>query len=270
MNPAGYIALSYWDLVLAALLILINGALSIAFRLGLERSLLIAAARMVVQLAAVGLVLTFVFAQTSPLWTVGLGLIMVAFAGREVMARQTRRIRGWLAYGLGTGTLLFVGLIAVLFGVGVLIGPEPWYSPRFALPILGMILGNTLTGISLGMETLTSAAERERAAIEARIALGSPRFEALSGVIRQAMKTGMMPIINAMAATGIVALPGMMTGQILAGIDPVEATQYQVLIMFLIAGSTALGTFLAVIGGARLLTDERHRLRLDRLAKAAS
>ena len=113
------------------------------------------------------------------------------------------------------------------------------------------------------------SAQRERASIEARIALGASRVEALSVVTRQALKTGMMPIINAMAATGIVSLPGMMTGQILAGVDPVEATKYQVLITFLIAGGTALGAFLAVMGGARLLTDERHRLRLDRLEKAA-
>lgn len=269
MTQASYIALSYWDLVFAAALILINGLLSFAFRLGLERTLFIAAARMTVQLMAIGFVLKFIFTQTSPLWTLGLGLCMVLFAGREAMARQTRRLKGWWAFGLGTSTLMFVGLLAVLFGVGVLIGPEPWYTPRFVLPILGMILGNTLNGISLGLETLTTAAQRERAAIEARIALGGTRTEALSIVMRQALKTGMMPIVNAMAATGVVALPGMMTGQILAGVDPVQATKYQVLIMFLIAGGTALGVFIAVLGGTRLLSDERHRLRLDRLEKPA-
>lgn len=265
MTQASYIALSYWDLAFAAMLILINGVLSIAFRLGLERTLFIAVIRMTVQLMLIGLVLRFIFVQTSPLWTVGLGLLMVLFAGREAMARQTRRFRGWLAHGLGTATLLFVGLLAILFGVGVLIRPDPWYTPRFVLPILGMILGNTLTGISLGLDTLTTSARRERASIEARIALGETRFEALSLVLRQSLKTGMMPIVNAMSATGIVALPGMMTGQILAGVDPVEATKYQLLIMFLIAGGTALGVFLSVLGGVRLLTDERHRLRLDRL-----
>lgn len=270
MSQAGYIALSYWDMAMAASLILINGALSVAFRLGLERTLFIAAARMTVQLMAVGFVLKFIFSQTSALWTLGLGLCMVLFAAREAMARQTRRYKGWGAYGLGTGTLLFVGLLAILFGVRVIIAPDPWYTPRFVLPILGMILGNTLNGISLGLETLTTTAFRERAAIEARIALGATHFEAMSAVIRQALKTGMMPIINSMAATGIVALPGMMTGQILAGVDPVEATKYQVLITFLIAGGTALGAFLAVFGGTRLLTDERHRLRLDRLEKPAN
>ena len=69
-----------------------------------------------------------------------------------------------------------------------------------------------------------------------------------------------------MAATGLVALPGMMTGQILAGVEPVEAVKYQLLIMFLIAGCTALGLFMAVLGAARLLSDDRHRLRLDRLS----
>jgi putative ABC transport system permease protein len=265
MNQSTYIALSFTDLALAATLILINGGLSVALRLGLERTLIIAATRMVVQLAAIGFILKFVFAQSSPLWTIALGLVMVMFAGREAVARQSHRFKGWVAYGLGTSTLLFVGLLGVVFGVGVLIGPEPWYTPRFVLPILGMMLGNTLTGIALGLETLTTAAHRERAAIEARIALGSSRFEAFSVVLRQALKTGMMPIINAMAATGIVALPGMMTGQILAGVDPVEATRYQIMIMFLIAGGTALGTFIAVIAGARLLSDDRHRLRLDRL-----
>ncbi|MGI9383491.1 MAG: ABC transporter permease [Methyloligellaceae bacterium] len=260
-----YVPLSYWDLLFSAVLILINGALSLGFRLGLERSLFLAALRMTVQLMAIGFVLKFIFSQTSALWTVGLALIMILVAGREVFARQTTPFKGLWSYGLGTMTLLFVGTVATLFGVGVLIGPEPWYAPRFILPVLGMVLGNTLTGIGLGLETLTTTARRERAAIEARIALGAPRAEALSDVLRQALKTGLMPIINSMSASGLVSLPGMMTGQILSGVDPVEATKYQLLIMFLIGGATALGVLVAVLGGAWRLTDERHRLRLDRL-----
>lgn len=74
-----------------------------------------------------------------------------------------------------------------------------------------------------------------------------------------------MPIINAMAATGVVALPGMMTGQILSGVDPTEAVKYQLLIMFLIGGATGLGVLSAAAIGTGRLTDRRHRLRLDRL-----
>lgn len=265
MTETSYLALSHWDLALAATLILINGALSILFRLRIERTLFIAALRMTVQLMVIGYVLKFVFTQTSPLWTAGLALVMIAVAGYEARARQETPFKGWRAYGLGTAPLLFVGTIATIFGVGVLIGPDPWYAPRYIVPVLGMILGNTLTGIALGLDSLTSSATRERASIEARIALGAPRYVALSEIVRRALRTGMMPIVNAMAASGVVALPGMMTGQILSGVDPVEATKYQLMIMFLIAGGTALGVLLAVMGGARYLTDDRHRLRLDRL-----
>jgi putative ABC transport system permease protein len=129
-----------------------------------------------------------------------------------------------------------------------------------------MVLGNTMSGISLGLETLIGGMKRERLAIEARIALGHGRMQALEGPLRAALKTGMMPIINAMAASGVVSLPGMMTGQIMAGADPVEATKYQIMIMFILAGATASGTLLATLAAARRLTDERARLRLDRLA----
>jgi UDP-glucose/iron transport system permease protein len=261
-----YVPLTMLDLVLAASLLIINGTISWAFSLRLEKSLAIAAMRMLLQLALVGLVLKFIFAQTSPAWTAMFALVMVVAAGIEVVSRQHRRIGGWEALGFSTATLLFIGMTITALGVGVIIGPEPWYAPRYVLPILGMVLGNTMTAMSLVLDTFTETASRERGAIEARLALGANRFEALSGVLHRALRTGMMPILNSMATTGIVALPGMMTGQILAGIDPVQAAKYQVVIMFLIASATALGSFFGGLGALLLLTDARHRLRLDRLA----
>jgi putative ABC transport system permease protein len=262
------VALSATDLALASLLLLVNGLISVAFGLRLEKGLAIAAVRMVVQLGAVGFVLAFVFAQTSPAWTVLVAAVMVAVAGFELMQRQERRFADWWAYGLGHLTLLLVGGLATLYAVGLVIGPEPWYAPRYIVPILGMVLGNTLTAVSLALQVLTEGAGRERAAIEARIALGASRFEALSAVLRQAMRTAMTPLMNTMAVAGIVTLPGMMTGQILAGADPAEAARYQIMIMFVLGGAAGLGALLAGLGGVLLLTDKRHRLRLDRLAIA--
>ena len=259
------IILSYWDLALAALLILINGALSLALSLNLERQLLIAAARMVVQLILVGLVLTTLFSLVSPFWTTVAALAMVAFAGREVMARQERRLTGGWGYGLGTGCMLFAAGLVTIFALATQVSPDPWYHPRYAIPLLGMVLGNTMTGISLGLHTLTSTLVRERSAVEARLMLGGSRQEALLPVTRTAMKAALMPIINSMAATGLVSLPGMMTGQILAGANPEEAVKYQLLVMFLIAGGTSIGATGVVWAGGRRLTDGRHRLRLDRL-----
>jgi len=143
--------------------------------------------------------------------------------------------------------------------------PDPWYDPRYAIPLLGMILGNTMTGVSLGLATLTQAVVQQRSAIEARLALGETRRVALLGPVRQSLKTALMPTINTMSATGVVALPGMMTGQILSGTAPADAVRYQILILFLICGGTGLGAMAAVFLGAARLTDHRHRLRLERL-----
>ena len=249
------------------MLLFLNAGLSIVLHLGIGARLLIAGLRMVVQLTLVGLVLKALFAVASPWFTGFAAVVMVLFAGREAMARQERRFKGFWAYGLGTGSMMAAGTIVTMFALTTQIHAEPWYDPRYALPILGMILGNTMNGVSLGLDRLVSGATLQRTAIEARLMLGAEAPEAMRGVVSDAMRAGLIPTINGMAAAGLVSLPGMMTGQILAGVEPVEAVKYQILIMFLIGGGTGLGTFVAVLGGSRRLTDARHRLRLDRLSE---
>jgi putative ABC transport system permease protein len=264
-----FIQLGYDDIALAALLLFLNAGLSVALRLGIAQRLLIAGARMVVQLTLVGLVLKALFTLTSP-WLTGLAaLVMVLFAGREAMARQERRFTGFWTYGIGTGSMMAAGIIVTVFALTTQVSPDPWYNPRYALPILGMILGNTMNGVSIGLDRLVSGAVTRRAAIEAQLMLGATAPEALRPVTRDAMRAGLIPTVNGMAAAGLVSLPGMMTGQILAGVEPVEAVKYQILIMFLIGGGTGLGLFTAVMLGRRRLTDVRHRLRLDRLGAKA-
>ena len=263
-----YIALTYFDLMLAASFLLINGALSMGLKLGLERKLAIAAVRMTVQLVLVGLLLKSLFSILSPWLTLLVAIAMGMFAGREIWARQNRRLRGIWGFGLGTGAMSFAGASVTLIALVTMIGSEPWWTPRFALPMFGMILGNAMTGISLAQDSLHTSVVRERAAIEAKTLLGADRWQALRPVVRQALRSGFIPTINGMAATGIVFLPGMMTGQILSGVDPNEAVKYQLLITFLIAGATGLGVLLATFGSVWRLSDDRHRLRLDRLSKA--
>jgi len=261
-----FITLSIFDVALSAVLLAVNAGLSIALRLGLARRVLIAAIRMVVQLILMGLVLRILFAQASPWLTSLTALVMVLFAGREVIARQKRRLDGWWSYGIGTTAMLFAGTIVTVFALTTQIRPDPWYDARLALPLLGMILGNTMTGVALGLDRLLTNTADNRAAIEARLALGHDRTEALRPTVREALRTGLIPTVNSMSAIGLVFIPGMMTGQILAGVEPMEAVKYQLLIMFLIAGGTAFGVLGAVLGGAQRLTDARHRLRLDRLS----
>ena len=266
---AVYIDLSYFDLAIASVLLLLAGGLSVALNLGLEKTLGIAALRTTVQLALIGLVLKILFQLVSPWWTGLAALIMLLLAGREVTARQTLKLRGGWSYSIATSSLIVAGGIVTILALTTAVRPEPWYDPRFALPLLGMMLGNTLTGISVGMERLSATLKREKDAIEARLALGHPRRDAVKPYVREAMRAGLMPIINAMSAAGIISLPGMMTGQILAGVDPTEAVKYQILIMFLLAGTTSIGALIAVMATSWRLGDERDRLRLDRLRETS-
>ncbi len=259
------IPLTPLDLALAATLVLLLALLSGLLRLGVGRRLLIAALRTTVQLLLVGLVLKALFENVQPAWLAAVSLLMLLLAGREVMVRQKHRFRGWWGFGLGTLSM-FVSSFAVAFlALTVVINNQPWYLPQYAIPLLGMLLGNTMNGVSLGLDLLTRSAWEQRDVIEQRLMLGGSWSEVIGDIRREAMRVGLVPIINAMAAAGIVSLPGMMTGQILAGAPPVVAVNYQILIMFLIAAGTGFGTMVAVSLGARRLFDRRHRLCLGRL-----
>ena len=154
------------------------------------------------------------------------------------------------------------------FALVAVIRVDPWYTPQYAIPLLGMMLGNTMTGIALGLDRLTEAAWERRSVIEGRLMLGQPWSEAIAKIRLASTRSAMIPTINSMAAAGLVSLPGMMTGQILAGNPPLEAVKYQILIMFIISAGTGFGALIAVWVGARRLFDGRHRLRLDRLRQS--
>jgi len=262
------IDLAWWKLGLAALLILALAGTGYLARLGITRSLLIAALRTVIQLALIGLVLEALFASSAFYWIALLALVMLLVAGREVVARQGRRLQGWWAFGIGTGAMFVSSFTVTVLALTVVIGPEPWYAPQYAIPLLGMMLGNTMTGISLALDRLNESVWRQRAVIENRLMLGQTWRQALEDIRKDAMRSGMMPSINAMAAAGIVSLPGMMTGQILAGSPPAVAVKYQILVMLIITVGTGFGAVMAVSWGGRRLFDERERLRLDRLGNS--
>ncbi|MCB1162727.1 MAG: iron export ABC transporter permease subunit FetB [Candidatus Krumholzibacteriia bacterium] len=255
------------DLVLASLLVLALGLSSLRLGLGVGRSLATGAARTTLQLLLAGLVLKALFASRSP-WLIGLAAaVMLTVAGREVRARQSRPFLGPWGYTLGLSAMFISGFAVTLFALLALLRPDPWYHPRYALPLLGMILGNTMNGVGLALERLGSGAEQRRRQIEAALLLGQDWREASAPLRRESVRAGMVPVLNSLASAGIVSLPGMMTGQILAGADPSQAVMYQILIMFLIAAGSGFGGVAAVQLGARRLFDERERLRLDRLGR---
>jgi len=258
-----YQNLSALDMAIAASLILINGALSLMLKLGLERQLLLASVRTVVQLLAIGYLLGWVFEFAY--WYVVLPLmcLMTLIAGTSAAGRGKRTYRGQRV-----DSILSVwgsSWLVTAIGLFVVIHIHPWYEPQYAIPILGMILGNTLTGVSLGIERMMQELTFGRGTVEMILALGGSRWEAAQMAARQAVRAGMIPTLNQMTVVGIVSLPGMMTGQVLAGESPVEAVRYQIIIMFLIAASSALGTVGAVMLTYRRLFSVDHRFQAFKL-----
>jgi putative ABC transport system permease protein len=260
------IPLTPLDLAIASGLVVALAALTAWMRLALSGRLLIAAARTTIQLSLVGLVLKALFTSSGPWWMMLVATVMLGVAAFEVRARQKLRFRGPWSFAIG-GVSMFISSFSVTILVLLaVVQPAPWYEPRYAIPLLGMMFGNTMTGVALGLNQLSRAASEGRGTIEARLTLGATAAEAIHELRNDAIRTGLIPMLNAMAAAGVVSLPGMMTGQILAGNPPTEAVRYQILIMFMVAAGTGFGVLAAVFLAARRLFDERERLRLDRLS----
>ncbi len=253
------------DILSAASLLLLITSVSLFLRLGLGKPLLISAFRMVVQLFLLAYILGWLFKADNLAVTLTAMIAMAGFAGAEVVARQEQP-PGRLWTGLvGVTAMLSAGLVVTLPALVLLSGESNLWSPRVALPVFGMVEGASIRGVALALDTFAQGVLQDARAIEAQLALGAARMAALRPIIRQAVARGMMPTINAMAAIGVVTIPGMMTGQLLAGAEVFAAAKLQMLLMFLIAGATGLGTLGATYAMAYRVTDSRHRLRLERL-----
>jgi putative ABC transport system permease protein len=255
--------LSSWQLAATAVLVVASAGLSLWMQMGIARPLLVAAARTVVQLLLVGLVLKTLFANQSAWLTVLVMLAMLGAAGYETFSRQDRRFAGGTAVALAGFPIAIASVSVTGFALATM-RPEHWLTPQVAIPLFGIVLGNAMSSASVTLNTFTGMLVRERAAVEAQLALGASRYTALAPLQRSAARNGMIPIINQMAAAGVITLPGMMTGQILAGMAPYEAAKYQIFVLFLLSGATGLGALAATLGASWRVTDERHRLRLDR------
>ena len=256
-----YIPLNLWNIAIASGFVILAGLASILLKLRVEKDIGIASVRALIQLSLAGLAIGFVFGLKSIVWVLLLALVMTLFAAREVISRLKTRIpgSGWDAVLAMTVTSFVVSITVT----GVVIGADPWWTPRIFIPISGMILGNSLVGISLALDRFMNGCSEQRAEIEARLTLGAGANEAVLPIERDAIRTGMMPMINAMSIVGVVSLPGMMTGQLIAGADPKDAALYQVIVMYMLVAATALGSIIAVLLARRRIFTRDLALRAE-------
>jgi putative ABC transport system permease protein len=251
--------LSLTDVGISLLLIAVALLISFRERMRLERSLIVGTARTVVQLSVVGYVLAWVFHADRWYWTALYLVFMAAVATQTAVGRQDRRIPGLTA--LMTVSISGSGFFVLAVVIGLVVRPSRWYEPQYTIPLAGMILGNALTGATLAVERLTSEIRGNRLAIEAALSLGATARQAAEAPVRAAVKAALLPTINAMMVVGLVQLPGMMTGQILAGAPPEQAVRYQMVVMFMISAAVALTSAFAALLAQRACFTPAHQLR---------
>lgn len=242
---------------LATSLILVAFAAGISLwrRLGLERQLLWAAIRALVQLLLVGGALTLLFEPGRSLWWSWAWVAgMVAYAG-DVARRRAPEVPRFAPLAVAA----FAG--AAVVTLGVLFGLRAFpLQGRTLVPVAGMMIGNSMTAMVLVARRLVDELRDKRDEVEARLALGQPSRQAASPYLRIALRSAISPQIETTKATGLVFLPGAMTGLILAGVPPLQAVLVQAVVMFLILGSVAATTVVVAMGIVRLVFTRDHRL----------
>lgn len=241
--------LEWTSFALVAIFYILSMILSAALRLELKVSLSLLTLRTIAQLFLLGYILSWIFRLNQPILIFLVFLFMVFFAGYTIWQRISNKslIPSVEYFYLALASMLVVGLAIPYFVNAWIIGLDQWYQPRYLLPIVGMVLGNSMNGVTLSINAFQERLSGQKEAIVARMALGATEKEATQQELRYAVHQGMTPQLNAMAAVGLVFIPGMMTGQILAGAEPILASMYQIIVMLMLLGASSLGTMLIVL-----------------------
>jgi putative ABC transport system permease protein len=262
MNPSPLIELSLFKMLVSFTLVAAALAVSLRQRLGLARTMLWGTFRTVVQLIAVGYVVHVLFTLNDPLPVLAVLAVMLGAAAWTATGRQPLRRMPLLP--LATGSLAIGAGLTVVMVVVVIVGARPWYDPRYLIPLSGMILGNAMNAMAIGLERLERELRDGRRRVEAVLALGGSPSQAAAAPERHAMRAALTPIMNSMMIVGLVQLPGIMTGQILAGADPLTAVRYQALVMFMLLSGNSLSAAIAVRRARRRYFTPAWQLALPR------
>jgi putative ABC transport system permease protein len=257
---SGIVDIELARLIAAYLFILVLLFIVRVRKISREKQITIASIRMTIQLILAGYILTYIFKNPSPLLTILIILIMEVFAIRNVF-KQVKETLSKEMKIIITISMLAGSITSLFYFNLVVIHFSPWYDPRYFIPIAGMIIGNSMTGITLGVRTLLQGFSADKAKIEGALILGAEPKIAAKPYVDNAFDSAILPTINNMLGMGIVFLPGMMTGQILSGISPLLAIEYQIAILLGIVGSVSLTVLLFIVLGYRTFFTIDSRLK---------
>jgi len=251
-----------WQMAVAYMLLLVVFSLAFSNRLKISRELAVATLRMTLQLLAAGFLLRYLFKFNFWYTSLLLLLIMIVFAVHVILGRvrlKLRRLTRVLFLSISAGSLSVLGVFIFL-----ILDHQPWYDARFLIPIGGMIIGNAMTSCALVTERFYNEVVGNRPVIETNLALGATSKEASIAAFRSAYGAALLPTIASMTGMGIVHLPGMMTGQILSGTEPILAVKYQIAIMVAILSSAAISCLIALYLIRDRLFNKYHQIAAPR------
>jgi len=229
-------------------------------QLGLELSLAIATGRTILQLTVVGYVLAVVFALDNPIPVLGILLVMLTIATITARNRIGKKIPRVIP--IVFGSIFFCTALTLIYTNLFIVQPDTWYKPQYLIPLGGIVLGNAMNGAAIAGERLASTISSSSLEIETHLSLGATPQQAVAGYRKDAIRAGLIPTLNSMMVVGIVTLPGIITGQLLSGIDPLNAASYQILIMFMLAFTNLITTLLVTQGLMRQFFNAQAQLRL--------
>jgi putative ABC transport system permease protein len=240
------IKLDLVDLVIAVGLMAIAIGLSTWERLGLELNLAMATGRTILQLLVLGYVLDFIFALDN-VWGV-LAILAVILTITAMVARNRISVKIPRVLPLVWGAILISTALTVIYTNFLIIQPDRWYEPRYVIPLAGIVLGNAMNAAAIAGERLVSTMNSQSVEIETHLSLGATPQQAVSQYRKQAIRSAFLPTLNQMMLMGMVAIPGITTGQLIAGISPLEAVYYEILIIFMVSVANLLTTILVTRG----------------------
>jgi len=233
-------------------------ALSLWQRLELERQLAYSAIRSLMQLITIGYILDIVFAIDDWWIVIGILTMMIAIASIVTRNKIDQKLKGLLP----TVVLSIIASSAFSLGYVILliVQPDQWYEPRYLIPLAGMLFGNAMNSASLAGERLLTTINRNRLEIETYLCLGATAKQTIATYQKEAIRAGLIPTLNNMLVVGLVSLPGMFTGQVLGGSDPLDAASYQILILFAIILANLISTILVTEGIYKRLFNQNAQL----------
>ncbi|MFL0269741.1 ABC transporter permease [Candidatus Clostridium radicumherbarum] len=227
------------SLLISSSLVLVSLLFSYFQKLKLEKEIVISVIRAIVQLVIVGYLLNYIFGFKSPIFTTLL-LLFMSFNAAYNAAKRGKGIKNGLSISFISIAVGTIATLAILVFSGAI-----KYEPYQIIPVSGMIISNSMVALGLCYRQLSSDFKNKREEVETKLSLGADILPSSIEIIRNSIKTGMLPTIDSAKTLGIVSLPGMMTGLILAGTSPVEAIKYQIMVTFMLLSTTSISSFIA-------------------------